>query len=312
MNTLQENLDDYLAMRRSLGVMLQSAGRLLQGFVNFTVGEGATFITTELALRWATQPKNAQPAQWANRLNIVRRFAQYCRLFDPHTEVPPEGLLPYRYQRPAPYIYSDKEIKQLIHAAKQLEGITGLRPYTYITLFGLYAVTGMRTEEPLNLDRNDVDLTQGTLCLRGTKFGKMRYLPIHISTQSALQRYAERRDRLCSNPQSSSFFISENGARLSQCTVRWTFIKLSHQIGLRKPTDSHGPRILDFRHRFAVSTLIRWYRSGVDIDRYLPVLATYLGHEHITDTYWYITATPELMQLASERMEHAVRGGKPW
>mgnify|MGYP000388003125 FL=1 len=196
-----------------------------------------------------------------------------------------------------------------LEAARQLPAVTGLRPHTYATLFGLYAVTGMRTNEPLQLDREDVDLSQGVLIVRGTKFGKSRYLPIHPSTQEVLQAYAERRDALCPHPLAPSFFLAERGTRLTEWSVRWTFVKLSHQIGLRGPQDSCGPRIHDFRHRFAIKTLLQWYRDGDDVEYHLPELATYLGHTHVADTYWYLTAVPELLHLAAQRVEQA-KGGR--
>jgi len=311
MSELRAALEEYLAMRRALGFKLHLSGRLLQRFVDFADREGESFISADLALRWATEPAQAQPAQWANRLGMVRRFAQYRQAVDPRTEVPPPDLLPYQYRRPDPYLYSDGEVRQLMHAARQLYSVAGLRPHTYAALFGLLAVTGMRTNEPLQLDRDDVDLIKGVLTVRGAKFGKSRYIPIHASTRDALQCYATLRDRLCRNPQSPSFFISERGTRITEWSLRWTFVKLSREVGLRGPADSHGPRLLDFRHRFAVNTLIRWYRAGIDVERHLPELATYLGHAHITDTYWYLTAVPELMHLAARRLERSVRGGPP-
>jgi integrase len=217
--------------------------------------------------------------------------------------VPPPDLLPFRTQRPVPYLYSDEEVSRLLEAARQLPAVTGLRPHTYATLFGLYAVTGMRTNEPLHLDREDVDLTQGVLTVRGTKFGKSRYLPIDPSTQEVLQAYAERRDALCPHPLAPSFFLAERGTRLTESSVRWTFVKLSRQIGLRGPQDSRGPRLLDFRHRFAVQTLTRWYQSGEDAWRLLPVLSAYLGHVYVAGTYWYLSSQPELMAQAMDRLE---------
>jgi integrase/recombinase XerD len=309
MNELHAALQEYLSVRRALGVKLRLPGRLLERFVDFAEREGATVITTDLALRWATQPADAQPAQWANRLGMVRRFAQYRSAADPRTEVPAPDLLPFRTQRPLPYLYSDEEVSRLLEAARQLPPATGLRPHTYATLFGLYALTGMRTNEPLQLDREDVDLTQGVLTVRGTKFGKSRYLPIHSSTQVVLQAYAERRDALCPHPLAPSFFLTERGSRLTEWSVRWTFVKLSRQSGLRGPQDSHGPRLHDFRHRFAINTLLQWYRDGHDVEQHLPALATYLGHTHVTDTYYYLTAVPELLHLAAQRVEQA-KGGR--
>jgi len=311
MITLQCTLDDYLALRRALGFELRLAGRLLQRFVDFAKQAGASYITTQLALQWATQPAHAQPAQWANRLGMVRRFAQYCHSIDPRTVVPPPDLLPYRLVRPSPYIFSAKEIAQLIQAARALPPQTGLRPHTYSTLFAVYAVTGMRTNEPLRLDRDDVDFANAVLTVRGGKFGKSRYVPIHPSTQHALRRYAAHRDRLYPSPQSPSFFLSEQGTRITEWSVRWTFVKLSHQIGLRHPGDSRGPRLLDLRHRLAINTLIRWHHRGVDIESHLPELSTYLGHEHISDTYWYLSATPELLGQALRRVERSETGRRP-
>lgn len=308
MSTLQEMLDDYLAVRRALGVKLRLSGRLLQRFVQFAERTGATWITPELAVTWATEPGTAQPAQWANRLGMVRRFAQYCAAQDSRTVVPAADLLPYRYRRPSPHIYRHDEIARLIGAARQLPSRTGLRPQTFATLFGLYAATGMRTSEPLRLDRDDVDLANGVLTVRETKFGKSRYVPLHPSTQRALRRYAIQRDRLCRDPSSPSFFLTERGTRLTEWCVRWTFIKLSVQVGLRRRGDPRGPRLQDFRHRLAVNTLLGWYRDGVDVERSLPTLSTYLGHAHISDTYWYLTATPELLHQVLRRLERSPGG----
>jgi integrase/recombinase XerD len=183
MSPLRETLDEYLAMRRALGHKLCRAGRLLQQFVAFADLAGATYVTTDLALAWVGQPCGAALAERARRLGIVRRFAQYCGALDSRTIVPPQGLLPHRYQRPTPYIYRDEEISRLLDAAQQLSSSTGLRPHTYSTLFGLYAVTGMRCREPLQLDRDDVDLVNGVLTIRGAKFGKSRYVPLHVSSQ---------------------------------------------------------------------------------------------------------------------------------
>jgi len=311
MSPLQETLDEYLAMRRALGHKLCLAGRLLQQFVTFADLAGAAYVTTDLALAWVSQSGGAQLSERARRLGMVRRFARYCGALDPRTVVPPPGLLPHRYQRPTPYIYRDEEISRLLDAARQLSSATGLRPHTYATLFGLYAVTGMRCREPLQLDRGDVDLVNGVLTIRGAKFGKSRYVPLHVSAQCALNSYATWRDRLCRHPASASFFVSDCGARLTHWSVRRTFVQLSHQIGLRGAGDSRGPRLHDLRHRMAVNTLLGWYRDGVDVERRLPELSTYLGHAHITDTYWYLTATPELLRQALFRVEPSEQEALP-
>lgn len=310
MSKLYTAFQEYLTIRRQLGFKLLREGTLLLKFVLFLQEEGTPFITRDLALRWAMQPEDADPAWWATRLRMVRCFAQYRRATDPRTEVPPQGLLPHRYHRKVPHIYTDEELKELIEAAKKLPSKKGLRTHTYSTLFGLLSVTGMRMNEAISLQCKDVDLTQGILTVVQAKFGKSRLLPLHPSTQHALQQYECWRNQICPNPQDPNFFLSDSGRRLTDSTVRYTFIKISRQVGLRGLLDNHGPRVHDYRHAFAVRTLLNWYRNGLDVERELPKLATYLGHTHVNDTYWYLSAIPELMHLAMKRMEN-LEGGLP-
>jgi integrase len=311
MSALRATLEEYLNVRHALGYKLRLTGHLLRRFVDFAERAHAQYITTELALQWATQPVHAQPAQWANRLGMVRRFAQYCHATEPRTVVPAPDLLPHQFRRVAPYLYSDEQIIRLLKAARQLPSAIGLRPHTFATLFGLYVATGLRANEALHLDRDDVDLISGVLTIRDSKFGKTRFVPVHPSTQRALQRYARLRDRLCRTPASSHFFLSDRGTRVTYHTLRWTFVNVSHQIGLRAPGDSHGPRLHGFRHRLAINTLLKWYRRGIDVECHLPQLSTYLGHAHITDTQWYLTATPQLLRYALNRVERSERKSRP-
>ena len=270
----------------------------------FLQAERAPYITRQLALRWATQPAKAQPATWAQRLGIIRRFAIWHSATEPRTEIPPAGLLPHRYRRKPPHIYSDEEIENVLRGSQQLPSPNGLRARTYTTIFGLLVATGMRVNEALGLDRVDVDLERGILYIRRTKFGKSRYVPVHASTVEALKKYAEVRDRVFPAPLIPAFFISEKGTRITECMARYTFAKISQQIGLRVSAKGHGhgPRLQDMRHRFAARTLIHWYRAGLDVERELPKLSTYLGHVHVNDTYWYLEAVPELLQLATDRL----------
>jgi integrase len=309
MNALSLHLEEYLKLRRRLGFRLRVAGGLLRRFVGFAGQEGASFVTAKLALRWATQPADCQPSQWANRFGMVRRFAQYLSAVDPRTEIPPPKLLPHRYQRKAPYLYRDDEVVGLIKAARHLESPLALRGATTSTLFGLLAATGMRVGEAIGLDREDVDIKRAFLTVRQAKGNKSRLVPIHPSTRDALRRYQRLRDQICPHPQSPAFFISERGGRLVDCTVRYWFIRISHQIGLRQPTDHRGPRLHDLRHHFAIKTLLRWYRTNKDIEVHLPELSTYLGHGHVADTYWYLSATPELLRLATRRCERERKEG---
>ncbi len=312
MRSLSRSLEEYLALRRGLGFKLKEEGGLLSRFVSFLERKGASYITTEFALLWAVEPGNAQPSHWARRLRMVRLFAEYRSASDPRTEVPPKKLLPDIYRRKPPYIYSDEQIIRLMKAARELPSTvpstTGLRAQTYWTLLGLLAVTGMRISEALALNRENVDLDQAVLTIHETKFDKSRLVPVHKSTREVLQRYTHFRDRIYRKPRTQRFFVCERGTPLGYWGVLKTFVRLSREIGLRGPKDSHGPRIHDFRHRFAVTTLVHWYREGVDVERHIQELSTFLGHVKVADTYWYLSAVPELLQLAAKRVEHSQGG----
>lgn len=304
MSALHEALESYLALRRGLGTELKGPGAYLRHFVEFLDREGATIVTTELALRWAMEPTDSTAATWARRLADARRFLAWLSTVDPRTEVPPLGLLPEQYRRRPPYIYSDQEIESIVNEAARLSSSVGLRGHTYSTLFGLFSVTGLRHGEALALDREDVDLSSGVLTIRCAKFGKSRFVPVHDSTREALRQYVRRRDACVPHPRSPAFFLADRGTRITQDSARHNFALVSRVIGLRPdgPTrHGRGPRLHDMRHRLAVKTLVRWYREGRDVERELPKLSTYLGHAHVADTYWYIEAVPELLQLATER-----------
>ncbi len=306
MSDLSKALGEYIAMRRNLGFVFRLPARLLRTFVAFVDQAGHPFITTELTRQWALQPTAAQPSTWAGRLAIARRFAVWRCASDPRTEVPPGDLVGQRYRRKPPRLYTDQDVVRLIESAAALPSAKKLRGRTYATLFGLLAATGLRINEALHLDRSDVDLQEGVLTIRRTKFGKSRLVPIHPTTQEALQAYGEARDRIIPTPATQAFFVSERRTRITDWSTRYTFAVVSRTVGLRPPTrggrHGHGPRLQDLRHRFAAQTLITWYRAGVDVERELPKLSTYLGHVHTADTYWYLEAIPELLQLAAERL----------
>jgi len=303
MRTVREAVQDYLALRRGLGFKLKKHQRLLEGFVSLLEQESTSQISSRLALLWATQPKHIRPAEWAARLAVVRGFARYWSATDTTTEVPPDGLLPFRPRRAKPYLYSEEQILQLLGAAKNMPATHSLQPWTYYCLLGLLAVTGLRISEALNLRCADIDWSEGVLTIREAKFGKCRLVPLHASSLEVLSDYAIRRKHLFPSRDSGHFFPSRRGARLDEAQVRRTFYRLSRQIGIRGVLDSRGPRLHDFRHRFAVQTLLHWHRTGEDVRRRLPVLSTYLGHAHVTDTYWYVSGAPELMEAATERLE---------
>lgn len=306
MSPLRSELNNYLAVRRALGFKLHSEGLQLQRFVDFAERDGAAHITTDLALRWASESGDTPTNRAARRLGLVRQLARFASASDPRTIVPPDNLIPYRYRRIAPYVFRDEEIRRLISAARRLPSWSGLRSHTYVTLLGLYAATGLRPGEPLRMDRDDVDLVQGVLTIRESKFGKSRLVPVHVSTRHALQRYAKLRDKVFPHPRSASFFLSERRTRLITECVGQTFSELTQAVGLTQESSKRPPRIYDLRHRFAITTLLRWHRQGEDVARRLPELSTYLGHSSVANTYWYLTATPELLRYALRRTERVM------
>jgi integrase/recombinase XerD len=301
MSPLRRHLADYLRLRRALGFKLERAGRLLDDFVTFVERAGAEIVTIELALGWATLPQSAEPVWLAQRLGVVRGFARYLHTVDPRTEVPPSDLVPGRYQRVSPYLYSDDDIAALMDAARSFR--PALRSATYETLIGLLAVTGMRVGEAMRLDRDDVDWTGGLVTIRASKFGKTMALPLHESTLGALKDYGARRDRLCPYPQSPSFFVSSVGTRLGHSHVQPAFRIIRRHAGLGRPTPGRPATIHGLRHSFAVKTVLGWYRAGLDVAARMPLLSTYLGHADPARTYWYLSAAPELLALAAQRLE---------
>ncbi len=238
MTSWRKAVEDYVEMRRRLGFKLLDTRVGLIDFASFLKEHRAARITNALAMEWAQQDRTARPAQWAKRLGFVRGFARHWSAYDSQTEIPPYGLLPHRPERARPYLYSDDEIRQLLHAARRLPSVHGLRGLTYYCLLGLLAVAGLRISEAVNLQTEDVDLKAGVLTVRGTKFGKSRLVPIHPSTRKVLSNYAARRDRFLSK-QPLTFFVSRRGNRLHSSNIRRMFYSLSRQIGLRGASDSH-------------------------------------------------------------------------
>jgi integrase/recombinase XerD len=310
MSALSTELDRYLSIRRSLGYALNTDERILRKFVAFAEQQGAAYVGDALFLQWQESFGHANRQTWSRRLGIVRLFAQWLHCLDPNHEVPPQGLIPGRQLRNRPYIYSAIEISRIVSASAELPSINGIRGLTCATLFGLIAVTGLRISEALSLNSADVDLEAGLLTLWRGKHGKARLLPITSCTTARLAAYAKERDRLL-GLSSEPFFVSDGGGRVTDYGARYNFAAVCQAIGLRPVEKFHrhgrGPRIHDLRHTFAVRTLVNWYRTGKDPAREMIKLTTYLGHMSPAHTYWYIEAVPELLELASRRMEGEVR-----
>jgi integrase/recombinase XerD len=306
--TLRERLADYIQVRRGLGFKLEAYPWMLGDFVSYLEEAGASTVTTELAVAWACQPGvGAHPSYLSKRLSVVRGFARHLSAFDPATEVPPLELLPDQACRATPYLYSKADIVALIGAARALN--PRLRAATYETLIGLLVVSGARIGELIRLDRGDIDWDEGTLAITYTKFNKHRELALHPSTVKALRSYADERDEAWPEPKDSSFFVSTLGTRLVHVTVQQAFARLARDAGLRPRSAQCRPRIHDFRHSFACSTLIGWYRAGLDVEAQMPLLSTWMGHANPANSFWYLSAVPELVSLAAERRQRAVRRG---
>ena len=303
MGSLRQAMEEYLEMRRRLGFKLHEAGLRLKDFVSFMEERRARRITSALALTWAQRPHDVQPVIWAQRLGVVRDFARYLSAFEPRTEVPPAELLPHRYRRRAPYPYTDQEIQKILAATLELYPPSGLGRWTHHTLIGLLSATGMRPGEALNLELQDIDLKECVLTVRGSKFGKSRWVVIHPSTREALSRYLRRRERCVAGRAKTHVFLTTQGTSLREGSAVSTFRRLTHKIGLCGSRTQRNPRLMDFRHRFALKALVRFYRSGKDPQRWLPVLSTHLGHAWTKETYWYIEQHPDLMRQAMKRLE---------
>jgi integrase/recombinase XerD len=308
MSSLSKELDRYLTIRRSLGYDLGTTERNLRKFIGFAQRENAEYISTALFLRWQEAFGNANKQTWACRLGMVRVFAQWLHCVDPKHEVPSQSLIPSRIRRGRPYIYSEDEIRRIVSAAAELPSANGIRSLSVSTLFGLIAVTGLRISEALSLDTSDIDPDCGVLTLRRGKLGKARLLPVSECTRLRLIDYIRERDRLLGTA-ARPLFVSDLGQRLGDCSARYNFAVVCQSIGLRSAQKfnrhGRGPRIHDLRHTFAVRTLLNWYRTGKDASREMIRLTTYLGHSSPANTYWYIEAVPELLELASRRVGEA-------
>jgi integrase len=298
--TMTSRVRAYLAQRRALGFKLKSEGLLLLDFARFAdkchrLGP----IDLKLTLRWATKPKSCDRLYHARRLEIVRTFAKHLAVEEPRTVVPPRHLLGPAHRRAEPYIYSNRQIQQLMRNAGDLGGL--LRRHTTRTLIGLLASTGLRISEALKLQKGDVDLDTGVITVRESKYRKTRFVPLHRTTVRPLQAYTRRRDELW--PLADSFFVSVRGTRWSCSAARGAFNQIRQGLLFTR----RAPRLHDLRHTFTCRVLLRWQRTSVGAVGRVPILSRYLGHTHVTDTFWYLTGIPELLAEAAKRSERLSR-----
>ena len=309
--SLHARIKAYLAERRRLGFALHSMEYALRSFASHVQAVGHRGpLTLEVMTDWARHDSHGSidPHTWARRLKNLRSFTRWLEQFEPRTEVPDDTIFGRLPQRQAPHIYSEDEIVDLLAAARRLGPSSNLRGLIFETLFGLIASTGLRISEALALRIDDVDLTRGMLVINQTKFNKSRQVPMHASTITALRHYRSARDLSGESVQEDApFFVGTRGRRrglpLGDHQVRRVFQYLREHLGWRNRGAHHAPRIHDLRHSFVVHRIMRWHEQGVDIDQAMLSLSTYVGHGMVTNTYWYLSAVPELMGLAAERFE---------
>jgi integrase len=310
--TLGGQVKAYLKHRRSLGFGLVTNEVVLRDFVRFADAAGHRGpLTTEFMLRWATGHAEHSSRYHAERLSVVRGFARYVAARDGKSEVPEQRLLGARFRRGQPHIYSEAQLRQLLESAAAFPSADPLRPAGYATLFGLLASTGMRISEPLGLRLTDVDLDGGVLRVLETKFRKSRLVPMHPTVIEAMRRYATERNRDSRRRSSVWFFLGRGDGRLPSRSVHHAFRRICSLLGWRGNGDLPLPRIHDLRHGFAIRRLLTWYREGVDVEQAITSLSTYLGHGKVSDTYWYLSGSRELLATAGGRFERfAVPAGR--
>lgn len=307
--TMVSRVEDYLAARRHMGFDLRIAGQQLLAFARFADQAGHQGpVTIDVAVRWAQRGTRGTRLTWARRLEVLRPFTTYRSQFDAGTELVPPRFFGAAHRRLVPHIYTEQEIVSLIHAADQLRPRDGLRPLTYHTLFGLLAATGLRISEALHLKPRDVDVEQELLTVHQTKFRKSRLIPLHPTTATALREYVKARERTL-GVKVEAFFVSDRGKPLVYRTVHDTFETLRRRLGWVARGSHVAPRIHDIRHTYVCRALLRSYRQHQPIDQVIDALSTYVGHAKVSDTYWYVTAIPELMAIAAQRFALAAEGG---
>ncbi len=303
---LQDHLDRYLELRRALGFEMRTEGRLLHDFVTFLNGRtSAEPLIAQAAVDWASSRGSTN---WqAKRLSIARCFLVHLRAHVPGIEVPAPGIIPYGV-RPTPYIYSEVQLPALMNEASALKPAGSLRPHTYATLIGLLASCGLRPGEAIRLCGTDVEMDSQPprLVIRETKFHKSRLVPVDATTAEALRSYAATRKRLGVGDLSQRFFVSEAGTPLAYSTVGRTFLGIVRRLGIHGTAGPIGPNLRCLRHTFAVRRMLDWYSRGLDVNKHLPHLSVYLGHAKPQNTYWYLTATPDLLSKAGTRFESYV------
>lgn len=309
-SSMRQRVEAYLKERRQAGCALRVIGSQLHSFARFADDQDHRGpLTLELVLGWAQASRHARPSIAAARLAQLRPFTQFCHQLDPASVIAPAQFFGPGFRRVTPHIYSLEEIRALLSAAARWPPAGGLRAQSYVTLFGLLAATGLRVSEALRLERRDVDLRQGLLHIRESKFYKSRYVPVHSTTVQALQRYTRQRDAQIPHPVSPMFFLAAADRPLQLNALEHAFTRLRKKLRWHSRGGHAAPRIHDLRFTFICRRLELWYAQGLDPDRLMLSLFTYVGHVNVTSTYWYLNATPRLMRLAARRLQLRTPGG---
>jgi integrase len=307
--TISAQVEDYLALRRAMGFELRGEGYQLRAFSRFVSEQGEVdMLTIDLLLRWVQGAATPGPVTAARRVEVLRPFLKYRRQFDPGCPVIPVDHCGPGHRRLSPHIYTEEEVVALLAAASELKP-DGLRPLTYVTLFGLLASTGLRLSEALNLKRTDLNLEDhSSLTIRETKFKKSRLVPIHVSTAKVLSDYQRATVGVPHQQGVETIFLGAKGHSIPKRTVHDTFDHLRRRLGWVARGSHPQPRIHDLRHTFICKALLRGQRDN-QLDRVTDAISTYVGHAKVSDTYWYISATPALMNEASQRFFRFCLGG---
>jgi len=308
--TMVSLVEDYLRVRRETGFALEIAGYRLLAFGRFADQAGHSGpVTFELAVRWAQALPCRSRLTSAWKLQILRPFLKYRSQFDPGTAIAPRGFFGSTHRRLVPHIYTKQEIVALLQAADHLVPTKGIRPATYRTLFGLLASTGLRISEALHLRPQELDFAYGILTVSQTKFRKSRLVPLHPTTVAALKRYVDFKKGKFGGHGTETFFVSDRCKPLPYPTVCNTFAYLRRNLAWIGRGGYALPRIHDIRHTFITRSLLDSYRRNKSPDHIVDTLSTYVGHAKVTDTYWYVSATPEIMAVAAKRFAKLVEGG---
>ena len=297
-------VDDYLRIRRALGFQLLAEETLLRSLARFAASRGHDGpLTRQLAEDWARTSRRPDPYTWSRRLSVVRPFARYLSGIDPGTEIPVTSIFGPAHRRVPPHVLTDEEVSRFVSEAERLPPGKGLRARTFATLFGLLACTGLRVSESLRLQIEDVDLLDGLLRIRESKFGKSRLVPLHPSAVAALRSYARHRDKLVPPGSGPAFFKLEGGIPVTYSRTRTALQRVRRQLGWHQAPSQTRPTLRALRHTFACRRLVTWYEQGVDVSERIHALSTYLGHGKVSDTYWYLSGIPRLLAIAGSRFQ---------